>query len=106
MSNNLIPLIRNEDITVKPLLGVCLDPDGSDELYENLLSRLIGYYLETNTNFLFSIKDLKTGEITNFDTNFDQSFANYNHVRNNGLGFYISEEGEYPIFCIIRDVDE
>lgn len=106
MSNNLIPIIRNEDITIKPKYGICLDPDGSDEYYESLLSQLIGFYLQSNSNFLISIKDLKTGEIINYDTNFDESFKKYNYVLNDGLDFLIAEEGEYPVFILNREVNE
>lgn len=73
LNNNLIPIITNEDDT-SPKLGLCLDPDASDEYYDRLLKYLIGYYVYLNANYNISIKDSNTKVVVNYTTNFDESF--------------------------------
>lgn len=97
LDNNLIPIIRNED-HVKPTLGLCIDPDASDEYYDRLLKYLIGYYVHLDTNYSISVKDLKTKVVVNYTTNFDESFLNLEYILHDGTSFLIAEEGEYPEF--------
>lgn len=97
LNNNLIPIIKNED-NDSYSLGLCLDPDASDEYYDRLLKYLIGYYVNLGSNYNISIKDLNTKVVVNYTTNFDESFLNLEYISHDGSLFLIAEEGEFPEF--------
>lgn len=97
LNNNLIPIITNEDNTSSKL-GLCLDPDASDEYYDRLLKYLIGYYVYLNANYNISIRVFNTKVVVNYTTNFDESFLNLEYILHDGSSFLIAEEGEFPQF--------